>query len=453
MNDEPDTPVTRPLEPVRDDPTVVMPPPDPQGSPSPGRGGFLAGVRRRWQTIVVTAVLVIGAALGGVAVGHAIWAPGEQSTVQEYAQEPQSGGQLPFDGDAPDGSGSEYGQPYGGSGSNGSSGSDSTTAQGPSASEVAAIAAKVSPGVVNVNVTLAYGGGQGAGTGMVLTSSGLVLTNNHVIDGVGEISVTTVDRKTYSATVLGYDTSHDIALLQLEDASGLETVAIGDSASVTVGDKIVVLGNAGGDGGQPTASGGSVAALDQQIVATGSSGSEQLSGLIQVSADVRSGQSGGPVVNADGEVVGVITAASSGYSFDEAGGTGYAVPVDQAMAIARQIEDGQSSGTVHVGATAFLGVRVSSASGDVIPGYGSGYGDGAGGAFVAGVLPDTPAEKAGLQSGDTITSIDGKSVDSADSLSRMLSECAPGDEVQVVWIDQAGEEHSATVTLMEGPPA
>jgi S1-C subfamily serine protease len=255
--------------------------------------------------------------------------------------------------------------------------------------------------------------------------------------------------------VLGYDAPHDVALLQLEGASGLATVAVGDSSTVTIGQEIVVVGNAGGDGGEPTASGGTVTALDQQIVATGPRGAEQLSGLIQVSANVISGQSGGPVVDGDGDVVGITTAASMGYSFDRNGGTGFAVPIDAAMAIVAQIRDGSEAGTVHVGPTAFLGVQVMTSSGD-----GMGYwpGDDAGysttpGALVARVLSGTPAEKAGLQPGDLITAVDGKSIDSASSLSSTLGGYEPGDTVTLGWVDQYGAQQSASVVLMEGPPA
>ncbi len=487
MHDESDSFVTRPSRPPDEEPTAVTPPaPDePTRATSDDRAAILsqpafgdpAGVLsppdsldqrpepvsvfkragRRATLFAAVAVLIVGAAFGGVAAGHAIWAPDEQRTVQEYAPELPARDQQPYN--EPSDDGSRYG-PYDGSASGSSSGSDSTTAAGPSAAEISSLVEEVSPGVVNINVTGAYSGGQGAGTGMVLTSSGLVLTNNHVIEGSGEIIVTSVGSgKTYSATVLGYDASSDIALLQLEDASGLDTVTLGDSSSLTIGQKIVVIGNAGGDGGEPTASGGSVTALDQQIVASGSSGAEELTGLIKVNANVRAGQSGGPTVNTDGDVIGVITAASTGYSLGHSGGDGYAVPIDKAISIVEQIQAGESTGSVHVGPTAFLGVQVTSSLDEraMGPGYGRGYDDdGSGtrsGALVAGVLSNTPAAEAGLRSGDTITAIDGRDVDSASSLSGMLGGYVPGDDITVVWIDQSGEQHTATVTLIKGPPA
>jgi S1-C subfamily serine protease len=148
-------------------------------------------------------------------------------------------------------------------------------------------------------------------------------------------------------------------------------------------------------------------------------------------------------------VVGVITAADISYSFRGAssGGQGFAVPLNEALSIVKQIESGVSSGTVHVGPTAFLGVEL--ASGNYFPGTG-GYG-GASGALVAGVLPGSPAAKAGLAAGDVITALGGQSISSADSLISVVAEHRPGDRVQVAWTDQSGQSHTATVQLASGP--
>ena len=180
--------------------------------------------------------------------------------------------------------------------------------------DVSAIAAKVSPAIVNITVGNDYTSSGGAATGIVLTSDGYVLTNNHVIDGATDIQAVDVGNgQTYSATVVGYDATHDIALIKLEDASDLTTAGIGDSSALAVGDTVVGVGNAGGDGGEPTVAAGVVLALDQQIVASDQAdgSAEQLSGLIQTDADIQSGDSGGPLVNADGDVIGVMTAASA----------------------------------------------------------------------------------------------------------------------------------------------
>jgi S1-C subfamily serine protease len=205
--------------------------------------------------------------------------------------------------------------------------------------DLSALAAKVDPGLVNINARLSHQNGGVAGTGIVLSSSGEVLTNNHVISGSTSIDVTDVGNgQTYPATVVGYDRSHDIAMLQLQKASGLRTASIGDSNSVAVGDSTAAIGNAGGRGGTPSIVAGTVLALDQAIMVsddiTGST--EQLAGLIRVAADLQPGDSGGPLVNAAGQVVGVDTAAA--IKTHSSGAEGFAIPINDAIAISKQIE-------------------------------------------------------------------------------------------------------------------
>jgi S1-C subfamily serine protease len=327
-----------------------------------------------------------------------------------------------------------------------SAGTAPATGNGPTSAQVAAIAAKVNPAVVDVNTVLGYQNGRAAGTGVVLTSDGLILTNNHVVAGATSISVTDVGNgKTYTASVVGYDRAHDIAVLKLSSAAGLTTATLGDSSTVHTGDSVVAVGNAGGTGGTPAAVGGSVTALDQSITAqdesTGSA--EQLTGLIEVAADIQSGDSGGPLVNASGEVIGIDTAASSGAQFPGAAsqtgsGDGFAIPINDATAIAKQIEAEQASSTVHIGATAFLGIQTGSQSAD--------------GAAVLGVVSGSPAAAAGLGAGDVIQSVNGTTVDSATTLTTLLDGYHPGDKVKVSWTDSAtGQSSTATVTLTTGP--
>jgi S1-C subfamily serine protease len=350
---------------------------------------------------------------------------------------------------------------------------------------VTAIASGVDPGLVDVNTTLGYQNGQAAGTGMVLTSSGEVLTNNHVIDGATTISATDVGNdKTYTASVVGYDRTNDVAVIQLHGASGLQTVSIGDSSKVATGEGVVGIGNAGGTGGTPSTAGGSVTALDQSITASDESDgtSEKLSGLIQTNADIQPGDSGGPLVTTSGQVIGMDTAASEneGFSFQTQSGPnqGYAIPIDEAAALAKKIEAGSSSSTVHIGTTAFLGVEISAANTNQgsTTGYGpqNGYGgpgtsnstSGTGGTSstsnstsgsttsgvaIAGVASGTPAAQAGLAEGDVITALGGKTVTNADALSSLIGTYHPGDKVQVTWTDQSGQQHTATVTLANGP--
>jgi S1-C subfamily serine protease len=304
---------------------------------------------------------------------------------------------------------------------------------------------------VDIDTTLGYNDEEAAGTGIVLTSNGEILTNNHVIDGATSISVTDVGNgKTYSATVVGYDTTQDVAVLQLNAASGLTTASI-DTSTVSVGETVVGIGNAGGTGGTPSAAGGTVTAVDQSITASdeGDGSSEQLSGLIETNADIQAGDSGGSLVNSAGEVVGMDTAASSGYSFQSTGGSsgyqGFAIPIGEATTLAKEIEAGSSSSTIHIGTTAFLGVEISTAA----TGYGNTVSSGA---TVAGVITDSPAQEAGLATGDVITSVNGNAVDSATALTGLLEPDKPGATVTIGWTNASGLTQTATVTLSSGPP-
>ena len=308
--------------------------------------------------------------------------------------------------------------------------------------------ARVIAGLVDVNTNLAYENAAAAGTGMVLSPGGEVLTNNHVIRGATTIDVRDVDNgKTYSATVVGYDVAADVAVLQLKNASDLKTVPIGNSTSVAVGAKVVAIGNAGGTSGTPSTASGTVTALDQSITAsdelTGTS--EELTGLIETNAGIEPGDSGGALVNTGGRVVGITTAASSGFEFQPGGNEGFAIPIDTAISLARKIESGSFSGDVHGSATAFLGVDVLS----------SGYfsaGSFFAGALVGAIVPASPAQAAGLVSGDVITSLGGQSITSPTALTDALLTMSPGEKVQLGWVDAFGTEQSATVTLAHGPP-
>ncbi|MGH3214293.1 MAG: S1C family serine protease, partial [Trebonia sp.] len=188
------------------------------------------------------------------------------------------------------------------------------------------IASRVDPGLVDVTSTLGYEQATAMGTGIVLTSNGEILTNNHVVNGATSVSVRDIGNgKTYKATVVGYDESHDVAVLQLSGASGLTTATTGNSSTVKVGDDVVGLGNAGGAGGTPSVAAGNVTALNQSITASdeGSGSSEQLSGLIETNANIQPGDSGGPLVNSYGQIIGMDTAASSsGGSGSGSGGDG-----------------------------------------------------------------------------------------------------------------------------------
>jgi S1-C subfamily serine protease len=315
----------------------------------------------------------------------------------------------------------------------------------------AQIAAHTDPGLVDVVSTLGYQQATASGTGLVATSSGEVLTNNHVIAGATSIAVTDVGNgRTYQATVVGYNQSHDIAVLQLRGASGLKTVTLGNSATATAGQTVVALGNAGGKGGTPSVATGQITGIGASITASdeGAGTSEHLTGLIHTTAGIQPGDSGGPLVNTAGQVIGINTAASSTFRFQAAQTQAYAIPVNEAVSIASQIEAGTSSATVHIGATGFLGVEILSASSAAADGLPSGTG-----ATVAGVISGSPAASAGLVAGDVITGVGGHSVTSPSGVQSALEGRHPGDQVSISWTGQSGQASSATVVLTTGPAA
>lgn len=318
-----------------------------------------------------------------------------------------------------------------------SSGGSSTTSV-PSNVNVSAVTARVGPALLDIDTTVAQGGAA-AGTGMVLTSSGLVLTNNHVIEDATTIKATNIGTgRTYSATVLGYSVADDVALLQLKGASGLKVIPAGNSANLRVGQSVVAIGNAGGVGGTPSATAGTITALDQTITA-GEPGalSETLNGMIETDAGIQPGDSGGSLANASGRVVGMLTAAQEAVG---GGATGYAIPIDQALALAAQIEAGQASSTVHLGPRALLGVEASD-------------GVSIAGAQIEAVESGSPADKAGIVTGDTIVSVNNTIIASAQALSSALLNDKPGDTVIIGWVDTQDTRHTASVQLTAGPPA
>jgi len=367
------------------------------------------------------------------------------------------------------------------------------------------IATKTSPGLVDVVTTLGYQNAKAAGTGLVLTSTGEILTNNHVIDGATSIKVTDVGNgRTYSASVVGYDKSDDIAVIQLKNASGLQTVSLGDSSTVKSGDKVVALGNAGGKGGTPSVAAGNVTGLNQAITASdeGGGNSEHLTGMIETNANIQPGDSGGALANTQGQVIGINTAASStgqassgSQSPDEQwpwdqfgngqnpwggsqspdgqspfGGSqtpsgqqpssgssqtqtqGFAIPINKALTIADQIEAGKASDTVHIGTTGFLGVEFSSQSSIEGGGF-SGGSQSSSGAAISGVLQGSPAAQAGLAQGDVIESIAGHTVSSPDDISSVIQQYHPGDKISVTWTNGFGQTSTSTMVLANGPAA
>jgi S1-C subfamily serine protease len=392
-----------------------------------GRDDLRRGRRRRAVMVstAVAATVVIGSAFGLAATGSSSNSGVAASTVSAGIH------------NALGRTGNGYGYGYG-SGDPSSSSSTATTA-------LASATTAQQVGVVDITSELTYDQAESAGTGLILTSDGEILTNNHVVEGATTISVTVVSTGTaYTATVVGTDATDDIAVLQLGNASGLSTAHLDTSADTAVGDAVTGVGNAGGTGGTPSASPGSVTALDQTITtqAEQTAASETLTGLIQTDADIQAGDSGGPLFNSADEVIGIDTAAQEGGSAPE----GFAIPIESALTIAGEITAGEASSTVTIGYPAFLGVEVASSGGDVT-------GAPIAGAAIAGVVDNGPAATAGLVVGDTITALDGNPIASAQDLTSALSSLAPGQEVDLSWTDAAGATHSAAVALATGPVA
>ena len=360
------------------------------------------------------------------------------------------------------------------------------------------VAAQVSPGVVNIDAAIAYSGGTSSeGTGMVISTEGLVLTNNHVINGARTIRMTLATTgQAFSATVAGYDATHDVALLRLDGAARLKIVQVGNSAQVTVGTPVLALGNAEGQGGRPALAEGVISSLKKTISPTdeNTGATETLHGMLETDADIVSGDSGGPLANSAGQVIGMDTANASS-SQGTSSVLGYAIPIDSALSVAHQIAAGQASATVQIGLPGFLGVLVpqsnsasprqqaqqqrqqvqqqqqsagpgapASPAGDGTAPQGGGCTDDethtpvpvsiapvSSGALVDGVLCGTAAASAGIVNGDVITAVNGRAVTAPGSLTAMLSGLPPGTTVTLSWVAVSGQQMRKALSLSAAP--
>ena len=295
-----------------------------------------------------------------------------------------------------------------------------------------AIAALVNPAIVDINTVTTSG--QASGTGEILTPDGEVLTNNHVVDGSTSISVVVAGRSVnYRAHVIGVAPARDVALIQIEDVSGLPTVTLGSSSTVKVGDAVVAIGNALGQGGAPAVTTGHVTALDQTITASESGGnSEQLTGMIQSDAPIQPGDSGGAIVNSSGQVVGMITAGDVQGFRSQTSAVNYSIPSDTAISYVNRIRSGQAASDIVYGQVGFMGVSVRNST--------------AGGAQVVTVQPNSPADLAGITPGAVISKVGGTTITSSASLGTAIRSHKAGDRVSVTWTDQNGS-HTTTMTL------
>jgi S1-C subfamily serine protease len=380
-----------------------------------------------------------------------------------------------------------------------SPGSSSPAGSGASGSEQSVVS-KVQPGVVLINSSLQYDSEAGAGTGMVINSDGLVLTNNHVIENSTKLSATVVSTgKTYTATVVGYDKTGDVALIKLEDASNLKTVPLGTSSSIKNGDSVVALGNAEGQGNLVPAA-GSITGTNKTITASdngGTTSSETLKGMLETNADIVSGDSGGPLSDTSGQVIGMDTAGDSVSMGEQAPANGFAIPINTALSIARQIAAGQASSTISIGYPPFIGIYIASGTssnpqqqaqeqqqsgqGQGQAGGGSGGLGGSGGAggqqqapscyenqsdlqipaqiapvssgtLVDGVICNSPAASSGMTAGSVITSVNGQAAGSPSNLGTVLAKLKAGDTAQIAWVSPSGQQKTSSLHLVAGPP-
>jgi S1-C subfamily serine protease len=413
-------------------PDYWYPPEEPRYSAPTQQWASPQPAKPRRGVAALTAAAVMAFAIGGAVIA---FSSGGSATPQTSSF---AAPQIPAAQEAPSGSGGRsQTSPYGfgngnGSGASGGASGGNTTARKATAAQQI--------GIVDINTTIKYGQEQAAGSGMVLTANGEILTNNHVVSGATTISVTIVATgKTFTAKVVGTDPTDDVAVLQLSGASGLATAKLGDSSKVAIGDAVTAVGNAGGKGGVPSAAAGKVTALNQTITAgnENGTGSETLSGMIQVDADVQAGDSGGPLFSADDTVIGMDTAASTG---KQTAATGFAIPIAKATSIAKQIESGAASSTIHIGSAGFLGVQLQENGGLANSG-----------AAIAGVIANSGAANAGLVAGDTITAVNGATIADASGLSTAISGYQAGKQVSLTWTDSSGQSHTASVTLGNGP--
>ena len=339
----------------------------------------------------------------------------------------------------------------------------------------------ISPSVVDITATLGYDDETASGTGFFIDpKDGLVLTNNHVIRDATSVSVAipATDR-TYSAQIVGADTSTDIAVLRILPVPSAPSAPIGDSSTVSVGSTVIAIGNRAGAGGPPVLAPGVISATSRTIAAAdGASGfTETLHNMLQTTAKIQPGDSGGPLADSAGTVIGVDTAAGAGGA--EAG---YAIPINTAMRAERLIVSGHRAPGIVLGVGGFLGVIVPSTTAPSPRAQAAAERtlgtDSAGstppigclptkagaevpasvapvetGALVDGVLCGTAADAAGLTAGDVIITADGRAVSSPDALTAIVNACRPGSVVEVTWVSPTDATQTSLVRLDAAPAA
>jgi serine protease Do len=319
----------------------------------------------------------------------------------------------------------------------------------PAGASVETVVRRVLPAVVNVTTDIVGPTGQageGVGTGFVVRSDGIVVTNCHVVEGASKITVSSsADKPTkYDAHVIGGDCSHDLAVLKV-DGSNLPTVALGNSAALQLGQPVVALGYALALEGGPTVTTGVVSSLTRTIKVQDQNcpesacknGSRTYTDVVQTDAAINPGNSGGPLVNMQGEVVGINTAGDN-----QAQNIGFAIAIDSTKSTISQAESSP------LAPTGYMGVLTQSVTSDLALQFNLAVDKGA---YIISTNAGGPAEKAGIQSGDVIVSVDGKAVVDSESLGKILANYKPNDQVSVEVMGKDGNLRTVNVTLGTRP--
>ncbi len=442
-----------------------------------GQPGYLpapsTAARRRRSFLTYLIVAIVAAAAGAGLTAYFVGNGGSSN-----ASSPQAGGGNGGTGGNNGGFPNIPGLPSGNSGGNSGTGVSDATQR--------AVIKAVRPGLVDISSNLQYQGSQAAATGMVISSNGLVLTNNHVIADTTQLYATVVaTHQRFTARWLGYDASDDVAVIKLIGAHNLRTVPLGDSSKVKVGDGVVAMGNADGAGGVTPAA-GTITGLNRTIRASdsGQATTETLRGMLQTNAGIVQGDSGGALADTAGRVIGMNTAAATGIGSPN---VGFAIPINKALAIASKIIHGQSSNKIQIGSTGFMGVLVPAGQAslasnpqvqrqrqlqqdesnssfpvnpatpeclpnDLTAGVPGNVAPVSSGALIIGELCGTPANRAGIVPGDVITTVGQHKVTSPAQLTKVMLTFKPGDTVQVTWVDVHGQTHRSALTLIQAPP-
>ena len=437
-----------------------------------GYGGYLpppeSGSRRRRNLLTYLTVAVVAAAAGAGITGYLV---NNSTSSHSAASGLPNGGLGNLGGNLP------------------GSGGTGAPAGGVSGATEQFVVSKVRPGLVDISSNLGYQGGQAAATGMVISSNGLVLTNNHVITDTTGLSATVVTTgQHFAAKWIGYNAKDDVAVIKLIGAHNLRTVPLGNSSAVKIGDHVIAMGNAEGAGGAPAVA-GAITGMNQTITASdsGAGTSETLHNMLQTNAGIVQGDSGGALASTAGQVIGMNTAAATGNFGSTAQSVGYAIPINTAIRIARQIIAGRPGPNLQIGSTGFMGVlvpagrasRVSNPgqqrklqlkqdetgtsfpvqpsspvclANDLNAGVPRAVAPVRSGALIIGELCGTPASKAGIVPGDVITSVGGRAVTSPSDLTTVMTGLRPGMSIRVDWVAVNGQRHQTTMVLAQAPP-